>query len=139
MSAFGKVEAHEGVARLEAGHDDCHVRLCTGVRLDVGIFSVIELLHTLDGKRLDLVYDLATAIVALSGVTFSVFVGADGSHCLHDLVGDVVLGSDKLQTFGLSLALFLNQSEYLSISFHDFVIKVSVLVNAFYKYKTFNL
>ena len=124
VTAHGQVEAHEGVARLQAGHDDGHVRLGAGMRLYVGILRIVDLAEAVDRQLLDLVHHLATAIVALAGVAFGVFVGTDGTHGFHDLVGHIVLGGNQFQSGRLTVPFFLDQVENLKILFHSYCFSV---------------
>jgi hypothetical protein len=67
VTALVEVETHEGVARVEYGKEHSLIGLSTGVGLHVGKLSSEELLHTVDGELLHLVYDLAATIVTLAG------------------------------------------------------------------------
>jgi hypothetical protein len=77
MSAMSQIQSHESVSRLEASHEYCHIGLCSGMRLDIGILSLVELAESVDGQLLYLIYDLATSIVSCSRVSLCIFVGAD--------------------------------------------------------------
>ena len=86
--------------------------------LHVGIFSTEELLDAVDGKILGLVNALASAIVAVAGITFGILVGEAASHSLHYLLADEVFTSDKLDAVELTLMFFLNNVEQYLVSFH---------------------
>ena len=86
-----EVEAHEGVTGVEASLKDRHIGLSTGVRLYVGILSIVELLDTIDSQLLTLVDDLAATIVALAGIALSVLVGHDATHSAEHLFANEVL------------------------------------------------
>ena len=118
VAAHGEVQAHEDVAGTQAGHRDGHVRLGAGVRLDVGVFRVVELAEAVDGDLFDLVHHFAAAVVALAGIALGVFVRADGAHRGHHLVGDIVLGGDEFEAGGLTVVFFLDEVEDLKILFH---------------------
>ena len=90
MPTLVEVEAHEGVARLEHSEQHGLVGLCSGVRLHVGVFCAEELLDTLNGQRLHLVYHLASAVIALARIAFSIFVGEIAAHGAHHLVAHKV-------------------------------------------------
>ena len=113
-----EVETHEGVARLQAGHQNGHVGLCAGVRLHVGPFAAEKLFHAVNGQLFGLVNDLAATVVAFARKTFRIFVGHDRTHGFHHLVAHEVLRSDKLNAVGLALALLLDEIENLFVSFH---------------------
>ncbi len=63
------------VARLEQGQIGCAIGLGARVRLNVGILGTKEFFGPLPGQFFGHVYELATAIVAMFGVTLGVFVG----------------------------------------------------------------
>ena len=118
VSSVCKVQSHERIARLHAGEENGHVGLCARMGLHVGVLRAVETADALDGQRLDLVHDLAAAVVARSGIAFGVFVGQDRTHGLHHLVADEVLRSDQFDAMHLAVALGGNQIENLGISFH---------------------
>ena len=90
MSSLGKVKTHEHVARLQHSHLHSKVGLGTGMRLNIGILSSVELAEPVDGELLNLVNHLATAVVALAGVPFCVFIGADRAHSLHHFLCHII-------------------------------------------------
>ena len=91
VSAVREVKAEEGVASVEHRQEDGGVSLCAGVRLHVDPFGAEELLEPLNGQRFALVHHLATAVVALAGVSFGILVRQATAHGLHDLVADKIL------------------------------------------------
>ena len=70
--------------------------------LHVGILSVVELADALDSKILNLIDNLATAIVASSRVALSILISTYRAHSSHHLVANEVLRCDKLDSFGLT-------------------------------------
>ena len=88
------------------------------MRLYIGIFSIEETAYALNGELFYLVNHLTSPVVPCSGVSFRIFVGADGAECLQHLVADIVLGGDEFNAHRLSFFLFLNQIENLQILFH---------------------
>ena len=118
VSPLGKIKSHEGVARFQTSHLDSQIGLGAGVRLDVGIFSIVELAEAIDGQLLNLVDDFAASVVTLSRVTLRVLVGADGAHGFHHLVCDIIFRSDQLQSGRLAFFFFLDQIKNLNILFH---------------------
>jgi len=67
VAAVVEAQREDGVARLEDRGVRAHVRLRTGVGLDVRVLGAEELLGAFDRSRLDLVHDLAAAVVARPG------------------------------------------------------------------------
>ena len=79
------VERHpqHGVAELEDGRVHRHVGARAAVRLHVGVVGAEERLGTIAGEVLDLVDDLAAAVVALAGKALGVLVGEPGAERLQ--------------------------------------------------------
>ena len=77
VTAGIQVKAHEGVAGLQQRQEHSLVHLAAGVGLDVGEVAAEKLFRPLDRQRLGHVDELAAAVVALSGITFGIFVGQD--------------------------------------------------------------
>ena len=98
---------------LVAGLENCgvhrHVRLRAGVRLDVCVLGAEQLLRTIDRKLLDLVDDLAAAVVALAGVALGVLVRRHRPHGLEHRRPREVLGGDQLDLAALPLELLPEQ------------------------------
>ena len=98
-------QREHGVARLEQAEVDGHVRLCAGVRLHVGVLGAEERLGAVDRELLELVDDLAAAVVALPGVALGVLVGRDRADRLEDRRPREVLGRDQLDLLALPVDL----------------------------------
>ena len=86
-----EVQAHKGVARIQASQEDGCIGLSTRVRLHVGILCVEELADAVDGKLLHLVHNLTAAIIALARIALGIFVGQARAHGCHNLVTYIVL------------------------------------------------
>ena len=108
VAAVREVEAEDGVAGGEQRHVGGGVGLRAGVRLHVDVLGAEELFGAVAGQVLDDVGELASAVVALAGVAFGVFVGEDGAGGLEHGAADEVLGGDHLQAFVLAQDLVAN-------------------------------
>ena len=86
--------------------------------LHVGILRIVNLAEPVDGQLFDLVHHLATAVVTLARITFSIFVRTDGAHRFHDLVGHIILGGNEFKAGRLPVALPFDQVENLEILLH---------------------
>ena len=95
VAAMGEVETHECVAGFHASHEHGHVGLSAGVRLHVGIFSPEELFDTVAAEVFHDVDYFATAVVAVAGIAFGVFVGEAGAHGAHHFIAHEVFRSDE--------------------------------------------
>ena len=86
-----------------------HVRLRAGVRLHVGVLGAEELLGAVDRQLLDLVDDLAAAVVAAAGIALGVLVRRHRADRLEDARPGEVLGCDQLDLRTLPLELLAEQ------------------------------
>ena len=111
------VELHREnrVAGLERGEVHAHVRLRARVRLDVRVLRAEQRLRALDRDRLDLVDDLAAAVVPLARVALGVLVRRHRPDRLEDARPGEVLGRDQLDLAALPLELGGEQLRDLGI------------------------
>ena len=75
VAAVVEIHSEECVARFEHGLEHCHIGLCPGVRLHVGIFGIKNLFQAVDSKVLGLVNNLASAVIAVARIAFGILVG----------------------------------------------------------------
>src|SRR5206468_6295047 len=85
------------------------------VRLDVRVLGAEEGLRAIDRRLLDLVHDVAAAVVALARVALGVLVRRHAAHGLEDAWPGKVLGSDQLDLAPLPLELLAEQLRNLGI------------------------
>ena len=104
-----ELEREDRVARLQRGHVDGHVRLRARVRLDVRVLGAEELLRAVDRELLDLVDDLAAAVVAPARVALGVLVRRHRADRLEHRRPGEVLGGDQLDLAPLPLELAAEQ------------------------------
>ena len=81
---MAEVKTEDGVARLKAGEVDCSIGLRAAVGLHVDVLRVKEFRGAVAGEVLDQVDNLASTVVALTGVALGVLVGEYRSDSLHD-------------------------------------------------------
>ncbi len=115
MAAVVEREPEHPVARIEDGEVDRHVRLRARVSLDVRVLGAEERLRAVACDLLDLVDDLAAAVVALARQALGVLVRrhrADGFE--HRGPGEV-LGGDQLDLAALALELLPEQRRDLGV------------------------
>ena len=91
-----EAEREHGVAGLEEAEVDGHVRLGARMRLDVRVVGAEERLRPVDRELLELVDDLAAAVVAAAGIALRVLVRRDRADGLEDRRPREVLGRDQL-------------------------------------------
>ena len=105
VAAVVEPERQDRVARLQQGEVGGHVRLRAGVRLDVRVLGAEERLRPVDRQLLDLVDDLAAAVVALARITLGVLVRRHRADRLEHARPGEVLGRDQLDLVPLPLRL----------------------------------
>ena len=90
VAALTQVKSHKTVARLEYCHSHGHIGLGTGVRLDIGPARTVEGFQSVDGKLLDFVHYLTSAVIASARVALGVLVGANGAHSAEHFLRNIV-------------------------------------------------
>ena len=103
MAAMGEIHRQDGVAMIEGGEIDGHVRLGPGMGLDVGALGAEQLQQPFDGEPLGDIDELAAAVIALARIALGVLVGQHGALGRQDGGAGVVLRSDHLQAVLLPL------------------------------------
>jgi hypothetical protein len=78
------------------------------MRLHVGKLRAEELLRAVNGKLLDDIHILATAVVTLPRIAFGLFIGEHATRCLHYRRARVVFAGDHLEAVFLALDLVGN-------------------------------
>jgi len=103
-----QVHAEDRVPGLHRREIDGHVRLRSGVGLDVDVIAAEELLAAFDRQGLGDVDELAAAVIALARIALRILVGHDAALGLQDGLAHEVLRGDELQAAGLPGGFFLN-------------------------------
>ncbi len=85
------------------------------VRLDVRVLGAEELLRAVDRELLDLVDDLAAAVVAAAGIALRVLVRRGGADRLEHRRPREVLRRDELDLPALALELFREESRDVGV------------------------
>ncbi len=91
MAAVAEVHRQHRIAGLEPGTVDGFVGRRAGVRLDVGVIGLKQLLGARDSDIFNLVSIFLTAVVAPSWITFGILIGKDTAHGLQHASADIVL------------------------------------------------
>ncbi|MNO71754.1 hypothetical protein D3C76_626770 [compost metagenome] len=110
-----QAHAQNGVATLQQGQVNSGVGLRTGVRLNVGVIGAEQFLGAVDGQLLNNVNVLATTVVTLAWVAFSVLVGQDRALSFHHRWAGVVFRSDQLDVFFLALSFLLHGGKKVGV------------------------
>ena len=109
VPSVAEIKAQNRVARLEDSQHNRSVGLGPGMGLDVGPTCSKKLAEPVDGYLLDLVNNFATSVISFSGQAFRVFIGQNGTGRLHDLIGDIIFGSDQFQADALAFFFGLDK------------------------------
>jgi hypothetical protein len=119
VTAVGQGHTENGVAGLAKGEINCGVGLRAAVGLNVCVLGTEELAGALACYIFGDINAMATAVVALCGVTLGVLVGHNATCGKHNVLRNEVLGCDKLDSSVLALALGLYGGGNLRIGFCD--------------------
>ena len=94
MPAAGKVEAEEGIARIEQREKYRLVHLAARIGLHIGEVAPEQLLGALDGKVFHLVSKFAATVIALARIALGILVGEDRPcRFEHGGASDVLAGN----------------------------------------------
>ncbi len=102
VAAVGQIEGKHGVACLQSREIDRGVGLAAGMRLHVHVLGPEETLEPVAGEVLDLVHELAAAVVPPARIALGVLVREHAPHRLHDGRAREVLTGDHLEAFLLT-------------------------------------
>ena len=108
VATVGEIEGEDRVTRLDGGHVDRGVGLGAGVWLNIDMLGAEQALEPVAGEILDLVDELAAAVVAVAGIALGVFVREHAADRLHDGGACEVLAGDHLQPLVLARLLGLH-------------------------------
>ena len=67
MSAVIQIHTHNDIAGLQHSELHCHICLCSGMGLYIGIITAEQLLGTLDCQIFDDIHALTSAVISLAG------------------------------------------------------------------------
>ena len=119
MTAGGKVEPHEGVARLHQRHEHFGIGRRAGMRLHVGEAAAEQFGHPLDREPLDNVDELAAAVIALARQAFGIFVGQHRALRLKHRAADDIFRRDQLDLVALAAEFLADRIGDLRIAFAE--------------------
>ena len=117
MSAVIQVHTHHSVTRLKQCKLYCHICLCSGMWLYIGIGASKQFFGTVNGKLLYLIYTLASSIITFSRISFCIFICHDASLCFHNCITDPVLGCDQLDMAVLTVHLRFDRCCHVCINY----------------------
>ena len=121
MSAVIQVHTQDGITGLQYGKLHRHVRLCSGMRLYIGIITAKQFLGSFDCQILDNIHTFTATVISFAGITFRIFIGQGTAHSRHDCLAYPVLGSDQFNMTILTILLVDNGLCHLGINFFYFI------------------
>src|SRR5512140_3862340 len=101
MPALRQVESKHCVAGLQECEIDGRVCLGTRMWLNIRVIGTEDLLRAIDGELLDLVDELAAAVIPLSGKAFGILVREWRAHRLEHRLGNEIFARDELDAVTL--------------------------------------
>src|SRR6059058_5400828 len=117
MAAMRQREAEQRVAELGDGEIRRHVRLRPRVRLHIRMLGAEQLLRPVDRELLDLIDDLAAAVIALPRQPLGVLIRERGPHGFEYRDRYEVLARDQLEAVLLARDFFLDELADFRIDF----------------------
>jgi hypothetical protein len=120
VTAVGEVHAQDPIPDVEHGNIGGHVCLRAGMGLDIDVLGTREERESaLLGEPLDLVDELATAVITLAGQSLGVLVRQPRALRLEHGAEGIVLAGDELDLPALALAFADHRRPKLGIDFGD--------------------
>ena len=119
MSAVIQVHTHNRVSGLQHRELNRHVGLSAGMGLHVDVLASEKFPGPLSGQIFRLVHALASAVIALAGISLRVLVGQNAPHGGHNRRTYPVFGSDQFDVAGLPLILLADDVRDLRICLPD--------------------
>ena len=74
MPTVSKAHTENCVTRIKQRHINCRISTRAGVRLNIDISGIKQLLCAINSKLLSNVDELATPVITLTRITFRVFI-----------------------------------------------------------------
>jgi hypothetical protein len=108
VPAVRQIHPQDRVARLDHGRVGGLIGLRSGMRLNVGVLGAEELPGSIARQILDHIGELAAAVVALTRITFGVFVGEDAAGGFEHRFGSEILAGDEFEPPVLALRFMLD-------------------------------
>ena len=134
MTAVAEVHAENCITGVEQRKVYGQVCLCAGMRLNICMLCTEELLNAFTSEVLNLINAFASAVVALSGITFCILVCKVAAHSCHNSLTHKVLRSNKLEVAALAGKLLFHiaakfgvmSTNYIKLN-HNYLHKVIVI------------
>ena len=119
MAAVRQRHAKDSVAGLEHRRIHRLIGLRTGMWLHVGVLCAEQRLYAVDRKLLGHVHIFATAVIALTRISFGVFVGQLAALRFHHCRAGVIFRGDQLDVVFLTAVFILDRCPQFRIGLGD--------------------
>src|SRR5947209_7750726 len=126
MAAVGKIHSKYLVAMFESRHQNSHICLCAGVRLNVCVFGTEHLFCPVDRGLLNNISELTAAVITLSRISLRILVRKNRAHRLEYSFGHKIFRRDQLKAVRLTRDLVVNRLAYQRIDFGNIRCKKTV-------------
>jgi len=113
---MGEIHSEDSIAGLERGEIDRHIRLASGVRLNVYMIGTEESFCALYGKVLRDIDKLAPAIVSLARIPFRIFVRHNATLGLKHRLAHEIFRGNEFEFAGLPSGFIKYSPGYFRIS-----------------------
>ena len=108
VTAVRETHTHDRVTRLKECKEDCHIGLCAGMGLNVGITCIKKFFCALNGKAFDDIDELTAAIVTLAGIALGILIRKNAALRFENGFGYNVLRCDEFELCALTIQFFVN-------------------------------
>src|SRR6185503_14462881 len=130
MTAVRQVHSEYLIAVLERGHQHSHIRLRTRMRLHVCMLRAKHLLRAINGRLLDNVRKLASAVITLARITLSILIRKDCAHRLQHCLGNKIFRRYQLKAIRLPTNLIINGIADERINLRDTGFKKTIHISS---------
>ncbi len=118
MTTMRQIHSKDGITRLADRHIHRHISLGTGMGLNIDVFGTEQFFRPVDGQLLGDINHLATAVITLTRIPFSIFIGQYRALCFQHSLADKIFRGNKFEAVFLTLGFFAQ-------NFGNFRIKIS--------------
>ena len=129
MAAVREIHSQDLIAVLKRRHQHSHVRLSSGMRLNIRVLSSEHLFRPVDRGLFDNICEFASAVITLARITFGILVRKNRAHRLQHGFGNKILRCDQFQAVRLSANLVVDgvADQWIDVGIFD-VKNPSVLI-----------
>ena len=113
MTAVGQIHAEIAIPRFEHSEIDGHVRLRSGMGLNISVIGAEQFFGARNRQRFDFIDELTAAVIPLSRIPFGIFVSHDATLSFQHCFTDNVFRSNELEVLLKPIGFLLNAPKKL--------------------------